>query len=53
MCVLSILYTPIRFFSEFSGLLPQFQNAFSSETIQMKMILICMKMDLQVKHIFI
>ena len=30
-----------------------FQNESSCETIQMKMSLICMKMDVQVKHIFI
>ena len=36
-----------------SCLLPQFKNESPCETIQMKMTLICMKMDMKVVHIFI
>ena len=36
-----------------SCLVPQFHSESSCETIEMKMSLICMKMDIQVKHIFI
>ena len=36
-----------------SCLVPQFHNESSCETIEMKMSLICMKMDIQVKHILI
>ena len=40
-----------RPFPSFS--LPHFQNEYPCETIQIKMSLICMKMNVQVKHIFI
>ena len=36
-----------------SCLLPQFQNQSTCKTIEMKMGLICMKIDVQVKYIFI
>ena len=36
-----------------SGVLPLYQNESSCKTFDMKMSLICMKMDVQVKLIFI
>ena len=33
--------------------MPQFKNESSCETIQMKMTLVCMKMDVMLEHIFI